>query len=149
MKGKVSSLSFPIRQSIPDLSWITDAAILLRIPAVKGSDHVIIVYFFNSARTPNSFFIDCFSFERLSNLTRFYVFKYISSAYVTSILTYVNQIEGLSEELASLCLLLFSHKVFSKRNLNDPIPFFKRLLYVYKYSSQLKNLCRGSDRYKK
>ena len=63
LKGKVSSLSFLIRQcSIPDLSWITDAAIPLNVPAVEGNDHVVIVYF-NSAPTPNSFFIDCFRFE--------------------------------------------------------------------------------------
>ena len=82
LKGKVSSLSFPIRQcSIPDLSWITDAAIPLRIPAVKGNDHVIIVYFFNSARTPHSFRIDCFSFEAQSLWQRHHVFIHVRLAH--------------------------------------------------------------------
>ena len=49
--------------SISDLTWITYVAIPLRIPAVKRNDHWIISYVFDSARIPNSFFVDCFSFE--------------------------------------------------------------------------------------
>ena len=57
-------LSFAIRyRSISDLTWITYAAIPLRIPAIKRNDHRIVAYVFNSAKTPNSFFVDCFSFE--------------------------------------------------------------------------------------
>ena len=57
-------LSFAMRYcSISDLSWIIYAAIPLRIPAVKRNDHGIVAYVFDSARTPNSFFVDCCSFE--------------------------------------------------------------------------------------
>ena len=57
-------LSFAIRYySISDLTWITYAAIPLCIPAVKLNDHRIVAYVFDSATTPNSFFVDCFSFE--------------------------------------------------------------------------------------
>ena len=58
-------LSFAIRYRwISDLTWITYAAIPLRIPAVKQNDRSrIVAYVFDSARTPNSFFVDCFSFE--------------------------------------------------------------------------------------
>ena len=57
-------LSFVIRYlSISDLTWITYAAIPLRIPALKRKNHGMVAYIFDSARTPNSFFVDCFSFE--------------------------------------------------------------------------------------
>ena len=58
-------LSFATRyRSISDLTWITYAAIPLCIPAVKRNDRSrIVAYVFDSARTPNSFFVDCFSFE--------------------------------------------------------------------------------------
>ena len=50
---KVSSLSFTIRyRSISDHTWITYAAIPLRIPAIKRNDHVIVAYIFDSGRTP-------------------------------------------------------------------------------------------------
>ena len=58
-------LSFAIRyRSISDLKWITYAAISLYIPAVKRNNRSrIVAYVFYSARSPNSFFVDCFSFE--------------------------------------------------------------------------------------
>ena len=57
-------LPFAIRyRLISDLAWITCAAIPLRIPAVKRNDHVIVAYVFDSTRTPNSFLVDCLSFE--------------------------------------------------------------------------------------
>ena len=69
-------LSFAIRyRSISDLTWITYAAIPLRIPAVKRNNHRIVAYVFDSARTPNSFFVDCFSFEANSLWNRHCVFS--------------------------------------------------------------------------
>ena len=57
-------LSFAIwYRLISDLTWITYAAIPLCISAVKRDDHRIVAYVFDSARTPYSFFVDCFSFE--------------------------------------------------------------------------------------
>ena len=58
-------LSFAIRyHSISDLTWITYAAIPLYIPAVERNDRSrIVAYVFDSARAPNSFCVDCFSFE--------------------------------------------------------------------------------------
>ena len=50
-------------RSISDLTWFTCAAIPIHILAVKRNDHGIVPYVFDNARTPNSFFIDCFSFE--------------------------------------------------------------------------------------
>ena len=47
----------------PPYTWITCAAIPIHILAVKRNDHGILAYVFDSGRTPNSFFIDCFSFE--------------------------------------------------------------------------------------
>lgn len=49
--------------SFSDLTWITYAAIPIHIPFVTGNDNGILAYVFDSARPPNSLFVDCVSFE--------------------------------------------------------------------------------------
>ena len=50
-------------RSISDFMWITHAAIPIHITALTRNDHGILPYVFDSARAPNSFFVNCFSFE--------------------------------------------------------------------------------------
>ena len=54
---------FTIRSSFENCSISDLAEIPIHSLAVKRNDHGILAYVFDSARTPNSFFIDCFSFE--------------------------------------------------------------------------------------